>query len=118
MGGYLSGNTTEIITKEEKDEVQGFNMKYDTGAACAITDHTTVIMTGGVFTQHTVSRYGTTGHIEDLPSLNQGRESHGCGAYADDSGEQVFLVAGGYEMMDNGPLLSSSTELLPRTSSA
>ena len=30
MGGYYSGNTTEIITKEEKDGVQGFNMKYDT----------------------------------------------------------------------------------------
>ena len=30
MGGYYSGNTTEIITKEEKDGVQGFPMKYET----------------------------------------------------------------------------------------
>ena len=31
----------------------------------------------------------------------------------------MFLVAGGYEMMmDDGPILTSSTELLPRGSSA
>ena len=52
-----------------------------------------MIITGGVFTQRTVSRYGSEGHIEDLPSLNQGRQNHGCGAYTDDNGEQVIVIA-------------------------
>ena len=51
-----------------------------------------MIITGGRDTLRTVSRYGTGGHIEDLPSLNQGRINHGCGAYTDDSGEQVIVI--------------------------
>jgi len=116
MGGGNSHTTSEIISEEEKDGVQGFPMKYDTQFACAIPDQTTVIITGGEMTQRIVSRYGTGGHIEDLPSLNHGRENHGCGAYTDDSGEQVFLVAGGVDGLGSG--LTSSTELLPRGSSA
>merc|ERR1719320_2144659 len=90
-------------------------MKYNTRYACAITDKTTVIITGGEMTPRIVSRYGTGGHIEDLPSLNQGRHDHGCGAYTDDSGEQMFLVVGG---LYKGQTYISSTELLPRSSSA
>ena len=41
----------------------------------------------------TVSRYSTTGHVEDLPSLNQGRYLHGCGGYRDDSGNQVIVIS-------------------------
>ena len=51
-----------------------------------------MIITGGTYNLHIVSRYGTAGHIEDLPSLNQGRYSHGCGSYTDDSGEQVIVI--------------------------
>jgi len=115
MGGWGSDTTTEIITEEEKDGVPGFPMKYKTVYACAIPDQTTVIITGGVFTQRTVSRYGSEGHIEDLPSLNQGRAEHGCGAYTDDSGEQVLLVVGGLYQSET---YISSTELFPRSSSA
>jgi len=115
MGGWGSDTTTEIITEEEKDGVPGFPMKYETRYACAIPDQTTVIITGGERTPSTVSRYGTGGHIEDLPSLNQGRDSHGCGAYTDDSGEQVLLVVGG---QDQSRTYISSTELLRRSSSA
>merc|ERR1719369_482031 len=99
MGGYPDGNTTEIITKGEYDGVPGFSMKYNTRLACSIPDHTnnSVIITGGRNTLRTVSRYSTSGHVEDLPSLNQGRYQHGCGFYRDDSGDQVFLVAGGHD---------------------
>ena len=38
----------------------------------------------------TVSRYGTQGFLEDLPSLNVGRYYHGCGAYLKDDGAQVL----------------------------
>merc|ERR1719495_1007525 len=97
----------------EYDGVTGVNMKYNTWYACSITDHTTnsVIITGGSYTLRTVSRYTTTGHVEDLPSLNQGRSLHGCGAYTDDSGEQVLLVAGGADDDWND---LSSTEMLTR----
>ena len=32
----------------------------------------------------TVSRYGSDGWLEDLPSLNVGRAYHGCGSYVSD----------------------------------
>jgi len=124
MGGWYSGRTTEAITEGENDGVTGFTLKYNTQAACAISDEktNTVIITGGDYTKRTVSRYGSAGHIEDLPSLNQGRRYHGCGAYTDDSGEQVFLVAGGGRYEKGGfsseLITLSSTEVLTRTSSA
>jgi len=114
MGGYYSDRTTEAITEEDNGGVPGFPMQYDTWHACAIAEETTVIITGGADTRNTVSRYGSSGHIEDLPSLNQGRWNHGCGSYTDNTGDQVFLVAGGYDYV--GRL--SSTEMLTRTSSA
>jgi len=131
MGGAgSSGNTTEIITEAKIGGVPGFRMKYETESACSIADHTsnTVIITGGRYTLRTVSRlteasigmptvsrYSTSGHLEDLPPLNQGRYWHGCGAYIDNSGNQVLLVAGG--LYDHSSYLSS-TEKLSRTSSA
>ena len=51
----------------------------------------TLVITGGDYTMTIVSRYGTTGYMEDLPSLNQGRNSHGCGAYYGDDGTQVIV---------------------------
>ena len=51
-----------------------------------------MIITGGVYTKRIVSRYGSSGHKEDLPSLNQGRYLHGCGGYRDDSGNQVIVI--------------------------
>jgi len=125
-GGYdlnsNGGNTTETITEGEYDGVPGFSMKYNTWDACAIPDHisNSVIITGGtiiigdVKTRRTVSRYSTSGHVQDLPPLNQGRDHHGCGSYRDDSGDQVFLVAGGYD----GSNTINSAEKLTRTSSA
>merc|ERR1719153_1845604 len=116
MGGAHSGRTTETITEGEDDGVPGFSMKYKTDYACSITDHTnnSVIITGGRYTKRTVSRYSTSGHVEDLPSLNQGRSSHGCGYYRDDSGDQVFLVAGGYDKSNR----LNSAERLTKTRSA
>jgi len=126
-GGYdlnsNGGNTTETITEGEYDGVPGFSMKYNTWDACAIPDHisNSVIITGGtiiigdVKTRRTVSRYSTSGHVQDLPSLNQGRDRHGCGYYRDDSGDQVFLVAGGKDDSFNR---LNSAEKLTSTSSA
>ena len=66
-------------------------------SACSITDATTntVVITGGCveagwsWNLHDVTRYGTTGFMENLLSLNVGRCDHGCGAYTGDDGEQV-----------------------------
>jgi len=111
MGGdEPSDRSTETIIQGEYDGQPGYRMKYKTWKACSIPDRDSVIITGGRYTMSTVSRYGTRGHLGDLPSLNQGRRDHGCGAYTDDSGDQVYLVAGGY--------LISSTEILTRFSSA
>ena len=41
------------------------------------------IVTGGVDSGVTVSRYGLEGFREMLPSLQQDRHSHACGGYTD-----------------------------------
>ena len=50
--------------------------------ACAISDGATVVVTGGAPARDTVSRYTRNGWIEDLPSLIEGRQNHGCASFA------------------------------------
>merc|ERR1712243_393735 len=67
---------------------------------------------GGSYTLKTVSQYSTSGWMEDLPQLNEGRWNHGCGYFYNDDKQRVFLVAGG---SDSWPYVSeqiSSTETL------
>merc|ERR1719320_1618963 len=105
--------TSELISQGEEDTVPWFDMQYNTQNACPIVDSGTLIVTGGSRTQRTVSRYDTAGFVEDLPALNEGRGGHGCGGYTGDTGEQVFLVTGGY----NGGYLSSTEVWSPSSSS-
>ena len=90
-----------------------------------------LIVTGGYFTMSTVSRYGVSGWVEDLPSLTEERSDHGCGSFIREDGTQVkvvcsmfafdsrylqvLLVAGG---MDVRHIFLSSTEVLTVDSSA
>ena len=49
----------------------------------------TVVLTGGLNTKPQVSVYNSLmGWVEDLPSLNTGRYSHGCGHFVN-TGNQV-----------------------------
>ena len=59
--------------------------------ACSIPLGDEVVLTGGVYTMRTVSRYDKDGWAEDMPSLNQGRWGHGCTAFMS-GGEQVRLT--------------------------
>ena len=59
--------------------VTSINIYYR--APCAISDGDSVLLTGGEFSNQTVSRYDATGYVGDLPRLNVGRYDHGCGAY-------------------------------------
>merc|ERR1719270_3365857 len=119
MGGLESGNTSETIIEGVPSSQPGFTMQYRTEYACSIPDKTTnsLIITGGWNTLHRVSRYSTAGFLEDLPDLNEGRASHGCGAYQREDGTPVFLVTGGFYIDfwdDDGDVLSS-TEVLVST---
>ena len=51
--------------------------------ACSIEDPDTetVVITGGKYTLTTVSVYGRQGWVEDLSSLNTGRQYHACTSY-------------------------------------
>ena len=40
-----------------------------------------VIITGGFYSMHAVTKYGMLGYVGDLPSLQVGRYGHGCGSY-------------------------------------
>ena len=127
LGGWYSPTSTEIIMQGEYSGVPGFTMESRTHA-CSIPDKTTdtIIITGGINTTNTVTRYDGLGFLEDLPSLTDGRYDHGCGAYVTEDGIQVsciinytlysaccqvYLVAGGH----NGDDYLSSTEILSTT---
>ena len=58
--------------------------------ACAIADPAgpSVVLTGGVNTLNTVSRYNRGGWVEDLANMTEGRIRHGCAGYMKD-GELV-----------------------------
>ena len=76
-----------------------------------------VILTGGYDNKNTVSVYSTSGWMEDLPDLRQGRYGHGCGHYVNDGNKmvifhtirkylclihyQVYLVTGGWSGSSN-----------------
>merc|ERR1711892_97092 len=116
MGGGYSPYTSEIAPLGGGQSQPSFSMQHSTRWACSMPDlrWDSVIVTGGLDTMQTVSRYGTTGFVEDLPSLVVGRRYHGCGSYLRDSdGSQVLLVAGGYD----GNNYLSSTEVLTTSSS-
>ena len=56
---------------------------------CAINDGTSVILTGGQYTQSDVFRYDKDGFVEKLPSLNIGRWTHACASYIDTDNKMV-----------------------------
>ena len=62
--------------------------------ACSISDYTTdtVIITGGWYAMSTVTRYDISGFLEDLPSLNEGRDNHGCAAFSREDSTLVFVT--------------------------
>ena len=51
--------------------------------ACALPDPITdtVLVTGGLFSSSSVTRYGQQGWLEDLPTLITGRYSHACSSF-------------------------------------
>ena len=59
--------------------------------ACGFADEddNTYVITGGLETSNTVSRYNKDGWVEDLLDFNTARDSHGCGTYMDDNNNRV-----------------------------
>jgi len=117
---FPNGVSETVIQGENKTE-PGFTLLHDLNFACAIKDQTSnsVVITGGDYlfkSKNTVSRYGLTGFIEDMPSMNVERKWHGCGSYFRKDGTQVLLVAGGTEAYDHLEG-HTSTELLIGSSS-
>ena len=87
------------------------NTYYIYRAACAIPEEDSLVITGGLHTLRTVSRYSITGWVGDLAELNVGRRNHGCSSYYKDGAQvsicnsviifvylliKILLVAGGY----------------------
>merc|ERR1719342_980004 len=104
IGGSGSFTTTEIVY-QNGTSIRSFDLKYDTKLACSIELPEMFILTGGEYTETTVSRYSTSGWMEDLPELNEGRRSHGCGYFYNDDMQRVFLVAGGYSSISSSETL-------------
>jgi len=92
--GARNGVSTEIVPTGAGN----FSLVKDTKLACAITvSPYSTIITGGLWSwsSKVVARYNLQGHVEDLPEMNEGRTSHGCGFYYSGS-TMVLIVAGGY----------------------
>jgi len=106
MGGHFSKNTTEVVS--ESGSVEGFHLKYNLSEACSIQFDEYVIITGGLYTYTTVSKYNSNGWVTDLPQLITGRRSHGCSHFYSNSNTLVYLVAGGIASDDSH---LSSTEI-------
>jgi len=98
MGGWDSPTTAEVVNG---------NISFPHSSirrACGITDTETdsVIVTGGSDTPSNVFRYNLTGLIEELPTMNQGRQFHGCASYKDKTTNKlVLIVAGGASISDS-----------------
>jgi len=107
IGGYESPNTTEIVY-QNGTSIRSFDLMYETVYACSIELPEMFILTGGQY-KNTVSRYNLSGWLGDLPDLNEGRSSHGCGFFYNEDMNRVFLVAGGIWSYNN---YVSSTEVL------
>jgi len=98
MGGGFDGTLkTSVLVKENGSVEEGFPLEYDTDAACAIPDpdREEVIVTGGIYTETTVSVYNENGWQGDLAKLtNFGRHSHACSSFTH-AGEKHIIVIGG-----------------------
>ena len=110
VGGAGSPTTTEFVKtniEEEEEEdadeeegkkkkprnVYGFSMENRIQDACGISVEDTYVITGGYNTRTDVTMYNLTGNFWELPKLNTGRWSHGCGMYnrEDQVVSEIFL---------------------------
>ena len=71
--------------------VPTYNSSSCFSEACSIEFPEMFILTGGVYTEKTVSRYTTSGWMENLPELNEGRFLHGCGYFFNDDMQRVSI---------------------------
>merc|ERR1711970_1249589 len=101
--------TTELVmaTGNDPGVVIGwkFNLTRALAVVCAITEQTTLVVTGGLAWDINsspsslqaypfVTRYNEAGEARELPQLNTGRGGHGCGLM-DVGDKKALVVAGG-----------------------
>ena len=103
LGGYDSGDSTELVTSggtssqfSLNDKVRlGFTgkRKYDDNMicsyACAINNGSEVVLTGGFGNRRDVSVYSMSGFVRNLPDLNVGRQYHACARYQNQYDQNV-----------------------------
>jgi len=125
MGGF-SSLKTEIVKdidpnfdpSNPPDTTYSFDLVNRSEDSCAISLEDSVIITGGEKSYNSfiknVIEYNLKGFVKNLPDMNEGRASHGCGSYKH-NGKVVLLVAGGGGGAGNYKLYNnylSSTEKL------
>ena len=106
--------------------------------ACPINLGSSVILTAGGESnlgETRVTEYNETGHVRDLPPIQESRQAHSCSFYENDKGIKVdidinncsimifqtYLVSGGWvadPAVSKHKQFLSSTELLVESSSA
>jgi len=92
LGGSESPTSTELL-KEDGGSEELFPLKYPSSYSCGIGDITTtsITITGGSDDgpSNKVSQYNIEGWVRDLPQLQEGRYSHGCGHYVNNDNDMA-----------------------------
>jgi len=118
LGGWLSRNTSEVVSGSSSTAFTAFTLPYTTNLACGIEVGDHYVVTGGRdgsapgYALSTVANYSQSGLVEYLPSLNTRRFSHACSSFISDSGETVLLVTGGGHEPGGAEIRLDSTEIL------
>jgi len=89
LGGWYNPaySRTEIVSTSKS--VNSYNLHHAIRLACSIQFDDQVVLTGGQHTLKHVLNYGATGFIGNLPSLLNGRYSHGCTSFLNENAELV-----------------------------
>jgi len=110
IGGSYSDNTTEAITFDGQHSESTFQPAHRSKSVCVINldEDNRIVIPGGSIGKKTVTLYDNDYSAHELPLLNEGRDSHGCGSFINNQNKLVLIVAGGLNRGRN-PL--SSTEM-------
>ena len=86
VGGSDSSSTTELVSVENGETREGFNLLHERSGHCSIQlSDSTFILTGGFTSLSLVTEYSDmdqqSGTTRSLPSLGTGRYDHACGGY-------------------------------------
>ena len=75
-------------------------LQYCYRSACSIDLGQSVVITGGVYSERTVTQYKEDGDHTEMPQLVTGRLNHGCSSYTDSDNNIVMTNVNIHELLN------------------